>query len=64
MRKSGMGFLSTLGLIFIILKLVDVITWSWWWVLAPFWVMPALLLAVFLFYVYACIATKDKIKWW
>ena len=64
MRKSGMGFLSTLGLIFIILKLVDVIAWSWWWVLAPFWVMPALLLAVFLFYVYACIATKDKIKWW
>ena len=64
MRKSGMGFLSTLGLIFIILKLVDVIAWSWWWVLAPFWVMPALLLMVFLFYVYACIATKDKIKWW
>ena len=64
MRKSGMGFLSTLGLIFIILKLVDVIAWSWWWVLAPFWAMPALLLAVFLFYVYACIATKDKIKWW
>ena len=59
-----MGFLSTLGLIFIILKLVDVIAWSWWWVLAPFWAMPALLLAVFLFYVYACIATKDKIKWW
>ena len=23
---------------FIVLKLVGVITWSWWWVLAPLWV--------------------------
>lgn len=26
-----------LGLIFITLKLTGYITWSWWWVLAPFW---------------------------
>jgi phosphoglycerol transferase MdoB-like AlkP superfamily enzyme len=23
--------------VFIVLKLVGVIGWSWWWVLAPFW---------------------------
>lgn len=32
---GGMGFLSVLGLIFIVLKLVHVISWSWWLVLLP-----------------------------
>lgn len=27
--------MGTLCLIFIVLKLVGVISWSWWWVLAP-----------------------------
>lgn len=30
-----MNFLSLLTLIFIVLKLVEVISWSWWLVLAP-----------------------------
>ncbi|ELI7915189.1 hypothetical protein VYJ29_003350 [Yersinia enterocolitica] len=34
-----------LGLIFITLKLMGYITWSWWWVTAPFWVLPAILIA-------------------
>lgn len=32
-----MSVLSILGLIFITLKLCEVITWSWIWVLCPFW---------------------------
>lgn len=32
------GILGLLGLLFIGLKLAGVIAWSWWWVLAPFWV--------------------------
>jgi hypothetical protein len=33
------GPFSTLLLVaFIVLKLCNVITWSWWWVLAPLWV--------------------------
>jgi len=35
---SGTGVCGTLGIIFIVLKLVGVIAWSWWWVLAPFWI--------------------------
>ena len=31
------GIFGILGIIFIVLKLVGTITWSWWWVLAPFW---------------------------
>ena len=32
---AGISFTSTLGLIFIVLKLVGVIDWSWWLVLLP-----------------------------
>lgn len=32
-----MGICSVLGLIFVTLKLTGVITWSWLWVLLPFW---------------------------
>lgn len=32
-----LGILPILGIIFVTLKLLDVITWSWLWVTAPFW---------------------------
>lgn len=36
------GWFTTLpGLVFITLKLTGFIDWSWWWVLAPFWVPVA-----------------------
>ena len=35
---GGMGFLSILTLIFIVLKLTGNIDWSWWWVLSPLWI--------------------------
>lgn len=35
-----------LGIVFIVLKLTSVITWSWWWVLAPFWIHFILLVVV------------------
>ena len=28
---------TVMGLIFITLKLTGHISWSWWWVLSPFW---------------------------
>ena len=36
--KGGMNFLEALMLVFIILKLCKIITWSWWWVLSPIWI--------------------------
>lgn len=36
--SSGMSFSSVLTIVFIVLKLVGVIDWSWWWVLSPFWI--------------------------
>ena len=36
--EIGTGFLTLLALVFITLKLLKYITWSWWWVLAPIWI--------------------------
>ena len=35
---KGIGFSGLLGIAFIVLKLCDVVDWSWWWVLAPIWI--------------------------
>lgn len=35
---GGIGFVGLLTIVFITLKLTKVITWSWWWVLAPMWI--------------------------
>jgi hypothetical protein len=41
------SFLAILGLIFIVLKLVGVIAWSWFWVLSPLIAVVLLWLLVF-----------------
>lgn len=43
--KASFPILGILGVLFIGLKLADIIAWSWWWVLAPFWGPWALLIA-------------------
>ena len=43
---SGL-MLALLFMVFMVLKLTGVIGWSWWWVTAPLWGMPVLLLAAF-----------------
>lgn len=40
-QRGGVSFLGLLTLLFIGLKLGNVITWSWWWVLSPLWIIPA-----------------------
>ena len=42
--SSGLGFCSVLQIVFIVLKLLDVIKWKWIWVLSPFWVSIAVVL--------------------
>lgn len=36
-RSGGIGFFGLLAVVFITLKLLGYIPWSWWWVLAPLW---------------------------
>lgn len=40
--SDGTSTSSLLGVAFVILKLTHVINWSWWWVLAPFWIPAAI----------------------
>jgi len=46
--SSGLGVVSIVQIIFIVLKLTGNIWWSWWWVLSPIWIPAALFFAVFL----------------
>lgn len=36
--SGGLGLASVLTIVFIVLKLVGVINWSWLWVLSPLWI--------------------------
>ena len=45
-QVSNDWFLGLLVVVFITLKLIGVISWSWWWVLAPIWVPMAIALVI------------------
>lgn len=42
----GISLFSILGLIFITLKLMNIINWSWWWVLSPFWISGSISIVI------------------
>lgn len=44
--SSGIGFFGALFLVFLVLKLTNVIAWNWWWVFAPLWMPVAAFLAI------------------
>lgn len=46
--KGGIGPLSLLGIALVILKATGYITWSWLWVLAPFWIPVAIAVLIVL----------------
>ncbi len=46
-KQGGLGIVSVLTIIFIVLKLLGVIKWSWIWVLSPLWISAVIVLAVF-----------------
>lgn len=45
-RNSGIGFTGLLTIVFITLKLIGIIDWSWVWVLAPLWISAGLYVAI------------------
>lgn len=53
-KSSGVGAISILGIIFIVLKLCHVIDWPWLWVLAPFWIsgLVAIILILIVYLIY------------
>ena len=48
-RIGGDYFFTLLAILFIALKLLDKIQWSWWWVLAPIWLPITITIAIVVF---------------
>lgn len=46
--SSSFPIFGLLGVVFVTLKLLGIINWSWWWVTAPFWAPIAIVVAIFL----------------
>ncbi len=59
--SSGISFTGALTILFIGLKLCNVINWSWWWVLSPIWI--SLLIVILIIAILAIvILIKEFIK--
>ena len=57
---GGISFFSLLAVLFIGLKICNVISWSWWWVLSPLWI--PLLLAILFLIIYVLIRAWLDVK--
>ena len=49
--SGGIGFFGILTIVFIILKLCKVISWSWLWVLSPIWIGAIIVVALIIIYI-------------
>lgn len=45
--SGGIGFFGLLTIVFIILKLIGKINWSWCWVLSPLWISICFVMVIF-----------------
>lgn len=67
--SSGIGICGVLTIVFVVLKLVGVINWSWLWVLCPLWINILLTIVVLAIIVIMNKRTSNKygksgrIKW-
>ena len=59
--SSGIGFAGLLTIVFITLKLIGVIEWSWLWVLAPLWISTCLVIVILLIaFIFLYLGIKRK----
>jgi fatty acid desaturase len=60
---SSMGFLGWLTLLFVGLKLMGYLAWSWFWVLSPLWISLIVFLLLF-FLVFFGDSIIDTLEKW
>lgn len=62
---GGIGFFGALTILFVGLKLGNVITWSWLWILAPMWIPTIIGIMVLIIYAlyYEIRFRIDKRRW-
>ena len=46
MKEGGISLGTILFVVFLVLKLTEVIDWSWWWVTAPLWIPIGFVIAL------------------
>lgn len=54
-KEGGLGLASVLTIIFIVLKCVGVIGWSWWWVFSPLWISVILVVIILIIVLFAAV---------
>ena len=57
---GGIGFVGLLTIVFIALKLLGKITWSWWWVLSPLWINAGIVLLILAILFIAAVVNEVK----
>jgi hypothetical protein len=55
---KGVSGTTLLFLVFLVLKLIHVIDWSWWWVTTPLWIPIGIVLAVLIVILIGMIITN------
>ena len=62
-NNNGMSTSTVLTLIFVTLKLCNVIDWSWWWILSPIWITAGVaILALIVIAVWEMSDAKEKAR--
>ena len=56
--STGIGFAGLLTIVFIALKLIGIINWSWLWVLSPIWIEVVVAVLIFVIAI-VCIVIKE-----
>ena len=46
--RGGITLFNVLGVVFIVLKIMNIINWSWWFVLMPLYLSPLIIIVVLL----------------
>jgi uncharacterized membrane protein len=57
--SQGVSGLTLLGIAFVVLKLTNIINWSWWWVTLPFYGLFGVFLIVLIIWLIVQIS-RDK----
>ena len=57
---GGIGFVGLLTIVFITLKLLGKITWSWVWVLSPIWISIIISVALIIIALIAAVISSHR----
>ena len=60
--SGGISLATILFVVFLVLKLTEVIDWSWWWVTAPLWIPLASFLIICFFILIGLVIVGNKVS--